>query len=214
MTTNAVDNPSASQHRERALRLAAAMFLQHGFRDAADRPATTDSNLRRQLDKFPTKSSLAIAILDEVYNGVPFLAHSSFRVGATPLQHIVMCCHAVVAAFQEDPLARATLRIKRDRGLITGELPEPHALWAGQIEDMLERAIEWEELPPTVQPEPAALLLVSAFHGITEIVQDLGMPSRQYDLVDELLLSVLAHWGVADPSALIASAKERLATPV
>lgn len=213
MTTNAVDNPSASQHRERALRLAAAMFLQYGFRDAPDRPATTDSNLRRQLDQFPVKSSLVIAILDEVYNGVPFLAHSSFRVRATPLQHIVMCCHAVVAAFQEDPLARATLRIKRDRGLITGELPEPHALWAGQIEDMLERAIEWEKLPPTVRPEPAALLLVSAFHGITEIVQDLGMPSRQHDL-DELLLSMPARWGAAGPSALIASAKERLATPL
>lgn len=111
---------------------------------------------------FGSKEELARAIVNE---------QSSWRqsisdLSSNPVQQMVDMSYRFVAALQNDPLIRASIRLTLEKNTFASPDDSPYRDWLMAVETMLQQAKEQQHLLEGVEPAEAAYLITSAITGM------------------------------------------------
>lgn len=161
----------AIRTRELVLLAAARLFAAKGFpntsmKDVADEMGMTKGAVYHH---FPSKESLAIAVVEEHYARWPRLLEEVRAEGLPPMETAFMLLERVAEAFGSDPLAQGGARLQLERSLIGAPLPAPYVGWAELLTTLFSEAEAAGELRAGVRPGQAARAVVAAFFGVQHI---------------------------------------------
>ncbi|MEU8551608.1 ScbR family autoregulator-binding transcription factor [Streptomyces roseoverticillatus] len=161
----------AVRTRAQTLHVAAQLFAQQGFRATsmqhiADRLGMTKGAVYFH---FPTKETLAVAIVEEHYGRWPKVVKEVQAEGLSPMESAEEILKRAAVAFRDDPVMQAGARLQLERPHIDAELPTPYVDWTQLLQSLLVTAKYSGELREGVDPEAAARTLVSSFFGVQHI---------------------------------------------
>ncbi len=161
----------AIRTRAQTLHVAAQLFAERGFR------ATSMQHVAERLGMtkgavyfhFPTKESLAVAIVEEHYGRWPMVVKEVQAEGLSPMRTAEEILNRAAVAFRDDPVMQAGARLQLERPHIDAELPTPYLEWTQLLTSLLVTARYSGELREGIDPEAGARTLVSAFFGMQHI---------------------------------------------
>ncbi|CAC36768.1 MULTISPECIES: ScbR family autoregulator-binding transcription factor [Streptomyces] len=161
--------------RAQILEAASEIFASRGYRgasvkDVAERVGMTKGAVYFH---FPSKESLAIAVVEEHYARWPAAMEEIRIQGFTPLETVEEMLHRAAQAFRDDPVMQAGARLQSERAFIDAELPLPYVDWTHLLEVPLQDAREAGQLRAGVDPAAAARSLVAAFFGMQHVSDNL-----------------------------------------
>lgn len=195
----------AVQTRRTIVEAAASVFADHGY----ERAATSEILRRAKVTKgamyfhFPSKESLAQAIMDEQTGLVSMPDHNS------PLQSVIDMTHQFAHALRHDALARAGTRLSIEGVFSHGT--HPWGDWFELTTRLLAEGQRQGEVLPQVEPKQTAEFVVATFTGVQLISEAI---SRRDDLRER----VAVMWrhilpSVAQPSAIARLRPEGVTDP-
>lgn len=155
--------------RTSVLLAAAAVFERKGFAAAtiADILAEASVTKGALYFHFDSKESLAAAIIAQQADWREAHAPES----PSPLQRVIDLSHRFVHALRADPLVRASIRLTLERNTFRTDDPAPYEGWVATVGALLAEARDAGELEAHVDPDRAAVVLVSALTG-TQLVSE------------------------------------------
>lgn len=184
--------------RQKILRAAAEVFASRGYAGASmsDLLAGTGVTKGGLYFHFPSKEDLARAIFAEDQRFSATNAPKSDR----PLQSLIDMSHSFAASLQEDPLARASVRLAIEMAFNGDAVPPGFDTWATSVTQLLVQAGECGELASGINPAQVAEVITASFTGL-QLVSEAA--SHRRDLQDR----VTQWWqlllvGLATPDVL------------
>nr|WP_277348521.1 ScbR family autoregulator-binding transcription factor [Planctomonas sp. JC2975] len=191
--------------RETMLLAAAQEFDEHGYtgssvQDIADRLGKTKGALGYH---FPSKSSMALAIVERFYGQLPGMVELYRAGGSMDVSSVVALSLDVARQFRDDVMVRAAVRLQRDAETIEVPLPTPYVNWIALIESGLRDAELKGQLMPDVDVAATARVAVAGFFGVQQVAATLGHRA-------ELVNWVLDLWRVILPAIVGDAAKDTL----
>jgi AcrR family transcriptional regulator len=165
----------AIRTRAQILEAAAEIFAARGYRgasvkDVAERVGMTKGAVYFH---FPSKESLAIAVVEEHYARWPVAMEEIRSQGFSPLETVEEMLNRAARAFRDEPVMQAGARLQNERAFIDAELPLPYVDWTHLLQSLLQDAREAGQLRAGVEPEASARALVAAFFGMQHISDNL-----------------------------------------
>ncbi len=118
---------------------------------------------------FPTKETLALAIVDAHYATWPAVLKQAQHQSSSPLEAVFEATNLAAQAFRDDPIVRAGARLQVEYSLIDTALPVPYVGWIQALTVLLERAQSHGQLRQGIEPASAAAVIVSSFFGAQHI---------------------------------------------
>jgi AcrR family transcriptional regulator len=161
--------------RAQVLEAAAELFAARGYRgtsvkDVAERVGMTKGAVYFH---FPSKESLAVAVVEEHYARWPAAMEEIRAQGFAPLETAEEMLTRAAQAFRDDPIMQAGARLQNERAFIDAELPLPYLDWTHLLQALLIDARKAGQLRAGVDPGAAARALVAAFFGMQHISDNL-----------------------------------------
>ncbi|ACV07786.1 ScbR family autoregulator-binding transcription factor [Jonesia denitrificans] len=194
------------KHRTRTtiLRIAAEEFDERGYaavslNDIAARLHVTKGTVYFH---FPSKSALALAVVDTYVARWSALQQEMTRLHLTGLSALVWLSHQVAVGYRDDPGVRAPLRLMRESAVIDGDLPTPFVPWIKTVAQHVVEAQQQGHVRDDVDANIIAWQVVASFFGAQELSHQL---SSRGDLTDrvttmwQLFLPGIMAPGVALP---------------
>ena len=206
----AADTPTQTPH-DQALHAAALQFAEHGFTGTTLNDiiqAAPTAAAREELSRYTSKSVLAADVASAAYVGFPFVTFNDNGVHTSGLSRIALCCHTVAHRFQTEPLAMATLMLKRETVLIDAPMPEPVTTWLTLIEEMLDEAVEEREISADTDTRTTAWMLVAPFFGMTEIGARQNIGTEIHNRIDLFLAANFTYIGAKNIPEILAAARK------
>lgn len=165
----------AIRTRAQILEAAAEIFAARGYRgtsvkDVAERAGMTKGAVYFH---FPSKESLAVAVVEEHYRRWPVAMEEIRAQGFSPLATVEEMLTRAARAFRDEPVMQAGARLQNERAFIDAELPLPYVDWTQLLQALLQDAREVGQLRADVEPESAARALVAAFFGMQHVSDNL-----------------------------------------
>ncbi|MFF4226003.1 ScbR family autoregulator-binding transcription factor [Streptomyces sp. L500] len=153
------------------LRAAAELFAARGFRhtsvkDVADRVEMTKGAVYFH---YPSKESLAVAVVEHHYARWPELLEEIREEGLPPLDTAAEMLNRAAVAFRDDVVVQAGARLQLERPEIDATLPTPYVDWTELLTGLLTAARDEGRLREGVEPAAAARSLVAGFFGMQHI---------------------------------------------
>ncbi|MCP3424835.1 TetR/AcrR family transcriptional regulator [Rothia sp. AR01] len=180
--------------RAAILRIAAEEFERRGY------AATALSEIAGRLGvtkgtvyfHFPTKSAVALAVVDSYFARWRELLEEIERRGLTGVGALRWLSAEVAASYREDPGTRAPLRLMREAEVVDTDLPTPFLPWIEVATRHVRQAQERGEMRRELDAGQAAWQIVAGFFGVEEVSWQL---TRGSDLVER----VEAMWDLLLP---------------
>ncbi|MEV5144729.1 ScbR family autoregulator-binding transcription factor [Streptomyces sp. NPDC052727] len=174
--------------RAQILEAASEIFAARGYRgasvkDIAERVGMTKGAVYFH---FPSKESLAIAVVEEHYTRWPATMEEIRAQGFTPLETVEEMLRRAAQSFRDDPVMQAGARLQSERAFIDAELPLPYVDWTHLLAVLLQEARETGQLRAGVDPAAAARSLVAAFFGMQHISDNLHQRADIMERWEEL----------------------------
>ncbi len=147
---------------------------------------------------FSSKASLAREVVVTQYRQWEVVLERLRDDGHSGLDATVMLSFIVAGRFRDDVLVRAGIRLQHDAGLHDGDLPTPFLGWMRIVGTLLTESEPPVALPPGLDAQSAAEVLVEAFTGLQQVAHRLSR-ARDIDArVEHYWLLVLPAFGVED----------------
>lgn len=112
---------------------------------------------------FPTKRSLALAVIDE-QNARTFAAMSS--TDPSPFAMLVRASRGIADLLMTDVVVRAGIRISLEHGVLAGQTSSFYEQWIAGVVDVIRLAVASGEVQSTVPAEALGATLVPYFTGV------------------------------------------------
>ncbi|WP_052434417.1 ScbR family autoregulator-binding transcription factor [Streptacidiphilus melanogenes] len=165
----------AIRTRAEILRCAAQLFSERGYqqtgiKDVAEKVGMTKGAVYFH---FPNKQSLAVAVVEALYESWPRALEAVRAKGLSPLDTVIEMFNEATSAFLNDPIMQAGTRLQNERAVIDVELPLPYVDWTNLISMLLREAQAQGQLADGADPEVAARVAVAAFFGAQHISNNL-----------------------------------------
>jgi AcrR family transcriptional regulator len=194
--------------RARLLEAGAIVFSRLGFAQASMNDIIDEAGITRGglYFHFPSKESLAVAIVEEQFAQWPPLVAAVAADSPDPLTAVVALTYEVGRRFREDPIVRAGVRLSIDREAINASMPVPFVGWTNIIQSLLTEARRKHLLRQGVTPAPTARVIVGGFFGVQHVSE---MQTGRKDLesrLDEFWKVTLA--GISDVADLARVTRE------
>jgi AcrR family transcriptional regulator len=197
--------------RDAILAAAGAEVAEHGYEGTSYQAVAARAGVTKSLVSyhFATKADIARAILDLAYATGSFARTP--RVPDAPLEELTVAVVLVASQTVMDPIARAALRLQRERDVIEIEVPPPWVGWVKRVGGCLDRAIELGVLPAEVDVAFEARLLVAQYIGLRELSQAFDERELFVERAIRGTVDLLRALG-ADPGALDRARRAALET--
>jgi AcrR family transcriptional regulator len=157
---------------------------------------------------FPTKESLAIAVIQQQYAQWPPLIEAFRSAGAPAVDTMVALSFEVARMFKEDVAVRAGVRLSIERSAINAPLPAPFLGWMEVVEEFVATAQREGTVPRTLAADAASRVLVCAFFGIQHVAAMLSARADIESRMAEMWRLVLPGLTPgSDPATVIARAR-------
>jgi AcrR family transcriptional regulator len=182
-------------------------FAERGYEGASYQSIADRAGLAKSLVSyhFATKTDLVAAIFASAYPAGNFA--NTPAVPDEPLVELAVSTVLVAARMRLDPIARAGLRLQRDRDLIDAPVPPPYIGWVKRSAESIRKAAAIGQLPAGVDPESEARLLVGQYIGLRELADTLDERERFIPRAITGTLDRFRAMGAAE--ATISLARER-----
>ncbi|MEU6284575.1 ScbR family autoregulator-binding transcription factor [Streptomyces sp. NPDC047028] len=173
----------AIRTRNLVLFKAAELFAEHGFKDTSMKDVAERAGMTKGAvyHHYPSKESLAVAVVEAHYGRWPTLLEGAQRRGLGPMDTLVAMFDGCAEAFHGDTIVQGGARLQIERSLIDVPLPTPYVGWTELATDLFGKAAQAGELREGVDPASAARTLVAAFFGLQHISDTL---TRRRDLLE------------------------------
>ncbi|ROS75846.1 TetR family transcriptional regulator [Curtobacterium sp. PhB130] len=112
---------------------------------------------------FPTKRSLALAVIDE-QNARTFAAMSS--TDPSPIAMLIQASRGIADLLMSDVVVRAGIRISLEHGVLAGQTSSFYEQWIAGVVDVFRLAVASGEVQTTVSAEALGATLVPYFTGV------------------------------------------------
>ncbi|WP_380278516.1 ScbR family autoregulator-binding transcription factor [Kitasatospora purpeofusca] len=150
--------------RQTVLCAAAEVFDERGYAGATmaeilERAGVTKGALYFH---FPSKEELALAVIE----GQEAWLATWQPASESPMQTVIDLGYAFAHALLDDPLLRGAIRLTIEHGSFTQPQIGAYQGWTDAARELLERALEADELRPGVRPAAAAGVITGAVTGI------------------------------------------------
>ncbi|OLT19135.1 hypothetical protein BJF79_02690 [Actinomadura sp. CNU-125] len=165
------------------MRAAAAAFEVNGYGATRlqDITAREDVSKGALYFHFSAKEALAAAIVGE-YSGLWERLTDRLRPRhPRAVELLIELSWAVGAAFRDDVMARAGIRLVLETRLYESRTPPPYERWTACIEEMLEEAARQDDLAPGVDVANVAWFMVASFTGLQQVAMADGGPGASPD---------------------------------
>ena len=161
----------AADTRRRILDAAAVLFDQHGYLGTSMNELLRASEATKGsfYFHFPSKESLAVAIVQDHYTVWPDLIARVEAHRAPAITSMIAITIEVAERFRDDVAVRAAVRLSFERDQVKAPLPIPFVFWVEQLAVLFKRARAEGDLPRSISPELASRTLVGAFFGIQHV---------------------------------------------
>lgn len=168
----------ALRTRENILQAAATAFQKHGYGATRLQDITDGQDVSKGAlyFHFTSKESLAFAIMqkhDALWGDLIEKLRPGFPRAITLLLEFSL---QVGAAFKDNALIRAGMRLTLETNLRDPSLPPPFTDWIEKTRSLLVEARDQGDLVPSADPGNAAMLLVASFTGLQHVVMTRGGP--------------------------------------
>lgn len=172
MTSRAHGRVSREPHSDTALeilRAATRDFDEVGFSSASISGIAAHAGKSKSLVTyyFPTKASLAAAILNQAYPGGVFMGVK--RQTTNPLKAIVQAVEHVTSSVAHGSLARVALKLGREPELYRQGSPEKYYGWLTRIADYLDEARRAGFIREDTNVETESRFIVAGVIGLTTL---------------------------------------------
>lgn len=188
----------------RVLHSSAVLFASRGYLGTSVNDLVESAGLTKNAfySYFPTKESLAVAIVEHTNSQWPPLIASFESLRAPAVDTVVALTFEVADRCEHDTVVRAGIRLSLERDTITTAIPAPFTGWVEEIERLLSPAGEWELMGLAAPADVAARVIVTCLIGAQFLAT--GDLSKRLTEVWTLLLPGLRP--TPDPAARIATA--------
>lgn len=191
--------------RDEIVLAAAAEFDEVGY------AAASLSSIAARLDRtkgamsyhFSTKDSLAREVVERQYGQWGEVLERIRGDGYDGVDAMVLLSFIVAARFRDDVLVRAGIRLQHDAGLHGVKLPTPFVAWNAVLLELLTKAGASITMPPGLDLQGAAEVLVEAFTGLQQVAHRLTRARDIHARVERYWLLVLPGLGVTDSERLV-----------
>lgn len=193
----AVTRAQKKEHtREALLHAAAIEFERNGY------AATVLSDISDSLGftkgtvyfHFPTKSKLAASVIDRYFEAWPEIVEEAASF-PSPYAGLVWLSEKVAAAYRDDVMIRAAMRLFRESALIDDDIHPPFVRWVATARRFLERGRADGEIRSDFDLDNVSWQIASSFFGNQQISHDLGQRDR-------LTERIAGMWEVYEPALL------------
>ncbi|GAB3799649.1 hypothetical protein GCM10028798_13010 [Humibacter antri] len=152
---------------------------------------------------FSAKEQLAREVVVRQYGQWDEVLDRTRVDGYTGVEAMVLLSFVVSARFRDDVLVRAGIRLQHDAGLRDVKLPTPFLGWNKLILGLLKEAGASITLPPGLDAEGAAEVLVEAFTGLQQVAHRLTGARDVHARVERYWLLMLPGLGVDDSEQIV-----------
>jgi len=195
----------AAARRDQILHAAAAEFDEVGY--AAASLSSIAARLGRTKGAmsyhFSSKASLAQEVAANQYEQWGHVLERVRADGYDGIEALVLLAFVVAARFRDDVVVRAGIRLQQDAGLHGVDLPTPFVGWNDLTKRLLDSAPDLQ-LPPGLDTEEVAEVMVEAFAGLEQVSYRLAHATDIQDRVRRYWLLLLSAFRVSDAENLVA----------
>jgi AcrR family transcriptional regulator len=185
----------ALRTREGVLVAAAAVFERVGYSAATVEEIAQEAGVTKGAlyFHFPAKADLARAIVEAHHAGWAEVAEVASQENLSAIDTLWRMILAVAQRYQENPIARAGVRLGNEYLEIDANLPAPFTGWVDRLTALLRRGQADGTVRADLDCEAAARVVVGSFFGIQD------MSSRLAGRAD-LIARVTEWWQLLEPS--------------
>lgn len=198
-------NARAAERREEIVRAAAAEFDEVGY--AAASLSSIAARLGRTKGAmsyhFSSKAALAREVVVLQYQQWDAILERVRCDGYAGLDAVILLSFIVGGRFRDNVLVRAGIRLQHDAGLRGVPLPTPFVGWNDMVRALLQEADGALRLPPGLDAEGAAEVLVEAFTGLQQVAHRLTRAKDIDARVQRYWLLMLPGLGLHGAEALV-----------
>lgn len=148
-------------------------FAERGYEGASYQSIADRAGIAKSLVSyhFATKTDLVAAIFASAYPDGNFA--NTPALPDEPLVELAVSTVLVASRMRLDPIARAGLRLQRDRDRIDAPLPRPYIGWVERSARSFRQAIAIGQLPAGVDADLEARMLVGQYVGLRDLADAL-----------------------------------------
>jgi AcrR family transcriptional regulator len=145
---------------------------------------------------FGSKEDLARGVIEEQHARAMALVDRLVKQGVSGLEAVIKLSYEFAEQLVADSIVRAGIRLTLEYGTFENPIIDPYRSWIQATEDFLSKAIEENDVRPTVMPDRVAQFIVSAFTGVQLVSQVLSGRRDLQQRVDEM-------WELVLPSLVV-----------
>jgi AcrR family transcriptional regulator len=185
----------ALRTREGVLLAAASVFERVGYSAATIEEIAQEAEVTKGAlyFHFPAKADLARAIVEAHHLGWAEVAEEAAQGGVSALDTLWRTILAVALRYQENPIARAGVRLGNEYLEIDASLPAPFTGWVDRLSALLRRGQEEGSVRADLECDAAARVVVGSFFGIQDM-------SSRLTCRKDLIERIAEWWALIEPS--------------